>query len=62
MAAVVPDEAVEEVAVIAPLDGLGAAIRARCEARLQRVGFYSLGPIAGLDDETQAEIVRQIRG
>lgn len=61
MPAVVPDEAVEEVAVIAPVEELGAAIRARCENRLQRVGFYSLGPIAGLDDETQAEVVSQIR-
>jgi probable F420-dependent oxidoreductase len=61
MAAVVPDEAVEKVAVIAPLDELGAAVRSRCEGRLQRVGFYSLGPIAGLDDETQTEVVGQIK-
>jgi hypothetical protein len=25
------------------------------------VGFYSLGPIAGLDDETQTEVVAQIK-
>lgn len=43
MADVIPDEAVAEVAVVAPLDELGPAIKARYGDRLDRVGFYTLG-------------------
>ena len=42
MAAIIPDEMVAEVAVVAPLDKLGAAIRARYGDRVQRVGYYTL--------------------
>jgi probable F420-dependent oxidoreductase len=43
MAAVVPDEAVLEVGVAAPIDRLGTAIRERYGDRVQRVGFYTIG-------------------
>ena len=61
MVSVVPDEAVAEVAVVAPIDELGSAIRERCEGRLQRVGFYGLGSIASLDPDQQSDVLRGIR-
>lgn len=58
MADVIPDEVVDEVAVVAPIDQLGAAIRDRYGDRVQRVGYYTLddGPSA-TDDETWAAVV-----
>ncbi len=61
MIGVVPDEAVEAVAVIAPIEKLGEAIRDRCTGRLQRVGFYALGNVMSLDPDAQSEVIRQIR-
>jgi probable F420-dependent oxidoreductase len=58
MADVIPDEVVHEVAVVAPPDRLGAAIRARYGDRLQRVGYYTSAQLAAdLPDETWAAIV-----
>ena len=42
MAKLITDEMVAEMAVIAPLDQLGAAIRARYGDRIQRIGYYAL--------------------
>jgi len=62
MAAVVPDEAVLEVGVAAPLDRLGTAIRERYGDRVQRVGFYAIGSGLDTDREALAEVIRQIQG
>jgi probable F420-dependent oxidoreductase len=48
MADVVPDEVVDEVAVVAPLGELGAAVHARYDGLLDRLGFYTLGS-SGID-------------
>ena len=42
MGALISDEILNEVAVIAPFDSLGQAVRARYGDRLQRMGYYSL--------------------
>jgi hypothetical protein len=44
---VVPDEAVLEVGVAAPIDRLADVIKQRYGDRVQRVGFYTIG--SGLD-------------
>lgn len=54
MAALVPDEMVEQVAVVAPLDRLGETIRRRYGDRVQRVGYYALGDVDWSDDEWAA--------
>ncbi|HLF59774.1 MAG TPA: TIGR03617 family F420-dependent LLM class oxidoreductase [Acidimicrobiia bacterium] len=61
MAAVVPDEAVLEVGVAAPIDRLGTAIRERYGDRVQRVGFYAVRSAVILDREVTTEVIRQIR-
>lgn len=62
MPALVPDEAVLEVGVAAPIDRLGQAIRERYEDRVGRVGFYSIGSALDMDRDATAEVIRQIRG
>jgi hypothetical protein len=57
MAAVITDDVLEEIAVVAPLDQLGARIRERCAGRLNRVGYYSLGGDAELSDEQWTELI-----
>jgi probable F420-dependent oxidoreductase len=57
MAAVIPDEMVEEVAVIAPFDQLGNAIRRRYGDRIQRVGYYLTGDHPEWSEEEWAELV-----
>lgn len=61
MAAVVPDEAVLEVGVAAPIDRLGTVIRDRYGDRVQRVGFYTIGLALEVDREAVTEVIRQIR-
>lgn len=63
MGKAVPDEAVAEVAVEAPLDRLGEAIRDRYAGLLDRIGFYGLEP--GTPDMTDTEwttLVKAVRG
>lgn len=63
MADVIPDEVVEEVAVVAPLDELGGAIRARYDGLLDRVGFYTLNSTAlDLTPTQWATLVEQTKG
>lgn len=61
MGAVISDEVVAEVAVVAPLDRVGAALRDRYGDRLQRVGLYALGGGASWPDEAVAQVVADIR-
>lgn len=57
MAALISDDMVDEVAVIAPFDRLGEAIRHRYGDRVQRVGYYTLDKHAGFSDEELAALV-----
>jgi probable F420-dependent oxidoreductase len=61
MAAIIPDDLVDEVAVVAPLDELGRAIRDRYGDRLQRVGYYTMLGLS-LDDDQWAELIAATRG
>jgi probable F420-dependent oxidoreductase len=60
MPALVSDEMVHEVAVVAPLEDLGAAIRRRYGPRLQRVGYYLFEP--GWPDEVWRDLITATRG
>ena len=63
MADLIPDEVVAEVAVEAPVDRLGSAIRARYEGMLDRVGCYSMGDsVSSITDDEWATILAQVRG
>ena len=61
MADVIPDEVVHEVGVVAPIDELGTAMKAKYGDRLQRVGYYTLGGEAALTDEEWAAVIAQTR-
>jgi erythromycin esterase-like protein len=54
MAGLISDDVLAEVAVIAPPDRLGEAIRRRYGDRVQRVGFYLVGGVKWSDEEEQA--------
>lgn len=60
MADVVPDEVVEEAAVVVPPEGIGRAIKERYGGRIQRVGYYGMGG-GFLDDDALAEVVASTR-
>jgi probable F420-dependent oxidoreductase len=61
MADVVPDDVVLTVGVAAPIDRLGDAIKQRYGDRVQRVGFYTIGSVLGMDREALGEVIRQLR-
>lgn len=61
MAEVVPDSAVLEVGVAAPIDGLAPAIRERYGDRVQRLGFYTIGSTLDTDPDALAEVIRQLK-
>lgn len=63
MPALISDDVLETVAVVAPVDELGAAVRTRYEGRLDRVGYYTLaGALDDLSDEAWIELVASTRG
>jgi probable F420-dependent oxidoreductase len=57
MPAIVPDEAVLEVGVAAPIDKLADAIKDRYGDRIQRVGFYAIGSGASITGEQAASVI-----
>lgn len=61
MTAVVPDEAVFDAAVVAPLDGLAEAIRSRYEGRIQRLGFYSVGSGGSIEAGDMSAIIETLK-
>ncbi|MGA8040822.1 MAG: TIGR03617 family F420-dependent LLM class oxidoreductase [Acidimicrobiia bacterium] len=61
MPGVVPDDAVTSVAVVAPIDRLGTAIKDRYGDRVQRVGLYTIGSVMGLDDDALQTVIGQLR-
>ena len=61
MGAVVPDEVLGAVGVIAPLDRLAGAIREKYGDRIQRVGFYTLGSVLMTDHEALREVISELQ-
>ena len=63
MGALISDEVLEKVAVVAPVQDLGAAINERYSARLGRVGFYTLGnELDGLTPDQWDHLIATTRG
>jgi probable F420-dependent oxidoreductase len=62
MAAVIPDEMIDEVAVVAPIDQLGEAIRARYGDRIQRVGYYAFDGGSSWSPEEWTHLIATTRG
>ncbi|HET9203172.1 MAG TPA: TIGR03617 family F420-dependent LLM class oxidoreductase [Acidimicrobiia bacterium] len=62
MAALVPDEAVLTVGVAAPIDGLANAIRDRYGDRVQRIGFYTIGPTLHADPDALRQVIAGLKG
>lgn len=61
MVEVVPDEAVLEAGVAAPIDKLGQAIKDKYADRVQRVGFYTIGSAMGLDPDVIRQLIGDLR-
>ena len=62
MAAVIPDDMIAEVAVVAPLDELGSAIRARYGDRLQRIGYYAIDGGSSFSPADWSQLISDTRG
>ena len=61
MPAAVPDEALEGVGVIAPVDDLAGAIKERYGDRVQRVGFYTLGSVLMEDHDALRQVITDLQ-
>lgn len=61
MPAAVPDEALEGVGVIAPIDGLAAAIKKRYGDRVQRLGFYTIGSALMQDHDALRQVISELQ-
>jgi probable F420-dependent oxidoreductase len=61
MADVIPDEALFEIGVAAPVDKLGQAIKDRYGDRIQRVGVYTIGSILDMDDDAVRQVIADLR-
>lgn len=61
MPSVIPDEVLSEVGVIAPIDGLAAAIKERYGGRVQRVGFYTLGSVLMTDPDALKQVISELQ-
>lgn len=61
MPGAVPDEALDGVGVIAPIDGLAAAIKERYGDRVQRVGFYTLGSVLMQDHDALRQVISELQ-
>jgi probable F420-dependent oxidoreductase len=61
MPGAVPDEALEGVGVIAPIDDLAAAIKERYGDRIQRVGFYTIGSVLMEDQDALRQVVADLQ-
>ena len=61
MAEVIPDEVVEAVGVVAPVDQLGRAITERYGDRVQRVGLYTLGDVPALDADAVSDVIASVK-
>lgn len=60
MVGVVPDEAVLESGIAAPIDKLGEAIKTRYGDRVQRVGFYAIGSALELGRDAIEQVISDL--
>jgi probable F420-dependent oxidoreductase len=61
MSALVPDEAVTTVGIAAPIDRLAGAIRDRYGDRVQRIGFYTIGPGFHTDPDALRQVIAGLK-
>lgn len=61
MAAIIPDEVVADVGVIAEPDRIGAAIKTRYGDRIARIGYYTLDGAPTMTDDQLASVVAATR-
>lgn len=61
MISVVPDEALQQVGVVAPIDKLASAIRERYDGRVHRVGFYTLGSVLMEDHDALRHVIAELQ-
>jgi probable F420-dependent oxidoreductase len=61
MAGVITDDVVAEVGIVAPVEHLAGAVHGRYGDRVQRVGFYALGEVSGLDDDVLAQVIADVK-
>lgn len=61
MAAIVPDDVLAEIGVIAPIDELADAIKDRYGNRVQRIGFYSLGSVLMEDRDALRQVISRLQ-
>lgn len=61
MPSAVPDDALEGVGVIAPIDRLAEAIKKRYEGRVQRVGFYTIGSVLYDDPDALRQVIADLK-
>lgn len=61
MGSVIPDEVVDEVAIVAPPHAIGSAIKARYGDRIQRVGMYNVSSGTDLSDSDLAAAVADLK-
>jgi probable F420-dependent oxidoreductase len=62
MGALISDDVLETVAVVAPIDELGAAVNNRYRGKLGRLGFYTLGDeLSGLSPEQWSQLISTTR-
>jgi hypothetical protein len=62
MPSVVPDEALRQVGVVAPIDKLASAIKERYGDRVQRVGFYTIGSVLLEDHDALRQVIADLQG
>jgi probable F420-dependent oxidoreductase len=62
MGALISDEMLAEVALIAPVEGVGEALRERYGNRVQRVGYYTLHDGIGWPEDRWRRLVAATRG
>ena len=62
MADVIPDEVVNEVAVVAPPEELADRLLSRYEGRTQRISLYSMAAEPIFTEDEWAELAARIKG
>ncbi|HJR91752.1 MAG TPA: TIGR03617 family F420-dependent LLM class oxidoreductase [Acidimicrobiia bacterium] len=61
MAQLISDDVVAEVGIVAPIEDLADAVHRRYGDRVQRVGFYTLGPGQMLEDDALAQVIADVK-
>ncbi len=61
MAAAVPDEALFEVGIAAPIDELADRIKDRYGDRIDRVGFYTIGSTLTADQDALRQVIKGLK-